>query len=74
MIYPIGKEIKIMGANFKKFKARFLVELASSEFEQFDPKYYQESGKLIYFFNETGKLVGDPFLEYPDVIKISRVR
>ena len=66
---PDGKEIKIMGADFKKFKAGFLVELASSEFEQINPKYYKESGKLIYSFDENGKIDGDPFLEYPDVIK-----
>jgi hypothetical protein len=66
---PDGKEIKIMESKFKRIKDGFLVELASSEFEQFNPKYYKESGKLIHFFDEEGRMIGDPFLEYPDVIK-----
>lgn len=66
---PDGKEIKIMESKLKKIKDGFLVELASSEFEQINPKYYKESGKLIHFFDENGRINGDPFLEYPDVIK-----
>jgi len=66
---PEGKEVKIMDSKLKKIKNGFLIELASSKFEQMDPNYYQQTGTLIYFFDENGKPYGEPFLEYPDVIK-----
>jgi len=69
LVLPFDKEIKIMGSKFQKLKNGFLVELASSEFEQTNPNYYKQSGKLIHFFNEDGILTGEPFLEYPEIIK-----
>ncbi|MDX5477131.1 MAG: hypothetical protein LPJ98_01640 [Cyclobacteriaceae bacterium] len=66
---PFGKEIKIIGSKFKKLPEGFLLELASSEFDNLDSKYFKESGKLIYYFDELGQIRDGSFLEYPIEIK-----
>lgn len=66
---PFGKELKIVGSKFKKLRNGFMLELASSEFDNLNPKYFRESGNLIYFFDEMGKTRMDSFLEYPNEIK-----
>ena len=66
---PEGKGVKILGSKLKKLKEGFLIELANSNFDNYNPAHYKESGKLIYLFDERGKAIADPFLEYPDEIK-----
>lgn len=65
---PEGKTISFLGANFKKLKDSFLVQLSSS-INNLDPGYYKESGNLIYFFDEKGNEIKNSFLTYPEVIK-----
>ncbi|MDR7129915.1 hypothetical protein J2X69_002261 [Algoriphagus sp. 4150] len=67
---PEGKEIRILGSKFKKLKTGFLIELASSLHDNLHPDYYRESGELIYLFGENGKVKENPFLEYPNEIKV----
>lgn len=66
---PEGKEVKLLGSKFKKLEGGYLIELASSLNNNFHPDYYRESGKLIYLFNDEGKVTENPFLEYPDEIR-----
>ncbi|MBB6326894.1 hypothetical protein FHS59_002522 [Algoriphagus iocasae] len=66
---PEGKEARTADSKFKKLDNGFLIELASSEYDNYDPKYYNESGKLIYFFDEEGQVLENSFLEYPEELK-----
>ncbi|MBN3581143.1 hypothetical protein JYB64_02020 [Algoriphagus aestuarii] len=69
LTFPEGKEARAADSKFKKLDNGFLIELASSLYDNFDPKYYNESGKLIYFFDEDGQVIENPFLEYPEELK-----
>lgn len=66
---PEGKEAKFVGSKFRKLNSGFLIELASSIFDNYDPAYYRESGQLIYQFNENGQSMDKSFLEYPKELK-----
>jgi hypothetical protein len=67
--FPEGKEAKFVGSKFKKLESGFLIELASSIFDNYDPAYYRESGQLIYRFSEEGQTMDKSFLEYPKELK-----
>ncbi|EPA00288.1 hypothetical protein A33Q_0159 [Indibacter alkaliphilus LW1] len=66
---PDGKKIKLLGANFKKTKNSFLVELTSSAYDVLHPDFYKKSGSLVYTFGMDGKAKSLSFMEYPDVYK-----
>ena len=67
--YPEGKEVKFVGSKFKKLDSGYLLELATSNYDNYDPSYYRESGNLIYQFDENGKALDKSFLEYPNELK-----
>ena len=66
---PDGKKVKFAGSKFKKLKDGFLIELASSDYDNYDPKYYQKAGDLMYVFDENGNQKNESFLTYPEEIK-----
>lgn len=66
---PDGKELKPLGSNFKRVENGFLVELASSLYDNLHPDYYRKSESLIYIYREDGRVVSS-FLEYPDAYKM----
>lgn len=67
--YPEEKEAKFVGSKFKKLENGFLIELATSLYDNYDPSYYKTSGHLIYHFDENGQIMNNSFLEYPDELK-----
>lgn len=66
---PDGKKVKLLGANFKKIKNGFLVELTSSEYDVLHPDFYKKSGSLVYTFGLDGKAKNLSFIEYPHEYK-----
>ncbi len=54
--FPVGKELKYVGSKLKKLENGFLIELASSEYDNYDPNYYKKSGELIFLLDYTGSV------------------
>ncbi|MBN7810084.1 hypothetical protein J0A68_03895 [Algoriphagus sp. H41] len=65
---PEGKDIRFLGAAFKKLEDGFLVELISSVYDTFHPDFYGKSGDQIYFFGADG-MVRSSMFEYSDEYK-----
>lgn len=66
--FPEGKELKYVGSKFKKLKNGFLIELASSTHDNYDPDYYKKSGELIFLYDEIGNMTGKLPISYPESI------
>jgi len=66
--FPEGKELKYVGSKLKKLEKGFLIELASSAYDNYDPNYYKKSGDLIFLLDETGNVTNKLSLTYPESI------
>ncbi|WP_157963151.1 hypothetical protein [Algoriphagus litoralis] len=67
--FPENMQVKFVGSKFLKLESGYMIELASSLFDNLDPNYYNKSEQLIYLFDNEGKVQPKSFLEYPKVFK-----
>lgn len=65
---PEEKIIRTIGAEFKKTENGFLVELYDQKHDAYLPDFYRNSGDLLYFFDNNGK-VQKSIMEYPEEYK-----
>ncbi|MCE7055152.1 hypothetical protein LZF95_10735 [Algoriphagus sp. AGSA1] len=65
---PEDKIIRTIGAEFKKTKEGFLVELYDQKYDAYLPDFYRNSGDLLYFFDSNGKFQKS-IKEYPEEYK-----